>query len=56
MTIMKDLKQGESWKYEMKPLFDWVCKCIHLVKSGFISLNLVISMVSSLYTSGYIFF
>ena len=24
---MKDIKQGESWKYEMKPLFDGVCKC-----------------------------
>ena len=34
MTIMKDIQQGESWKYKMKPSFDGVCKCQKWVKNA----------------------
>ena len=33
MTIM-NIKQGESWKIKMKPLFDRVCKCQKWVENA----------------------
>ena len=35
MAIMKDIKQGESWKVGNElPLFDGVCKCQKYVKNA----------------------
>ena len=35
MTIMKGIKQGEiHGRYEMKPLFDGVCKCQKWVENA----------------------